>query len=139
MRIEDGQWVVRNAAAQAVEASQKPTRLIHKPLPMPAQNPWLVAYAARQGIGIPANSPAIELLLTALKTGNEEQQLAAMEYLGLNPDQDVISAIYMAAYKGMGFVEEAAINLLYENGAAGITMPAPSMFGIGSELLRNSR
>jgi hypothetical protein len=136
MRIEDGQWVVRNAAAQAIEEIQKPNPSRHKLLPPPAQSPWLISFAAKQGLGIAGNSPAIDILLLALKMGNEEERLAALEYLHGVPKPEVIAAIFETAYNANGVIRETAMNILYDFAAGGVTLPAPAVFGLGKGSLR---
>jgi HEAT repeat protein len=136
MRIEDGQWVVRNAAAQAIEEIQKPNPALHKLLPPPAQSPWLIAFAAKQGLGIAGNSPAIDILLLALKTCEEEERLAALEYLHGLPNAEVIAAIFESAYNAKGIIRETAVNILYDYAASGVTLPAPVVFGLGKASLR---
>jgi HEAT repeat protein len=136
MRIEDGQWVVRNAAAQTVEALELSDPRIYKQLPPPAQSPWVIAFAARQGIGIAGDSPAIDMLLMALKVGDEEERLAAMEYLARLPQPDVIAAMFETVYKAPGAMRETAVNILTEFSAAGVTLPAPSAYGLGKPSLR---
>jgi HEAT repeat protein len=136
MRIEDGQWVVRNAAAQTVEALELPNPRVYKPLPPPAQSPWVIAFAARQGIGIAGDSPAIDMLLLALKAGDEEERLASLEYLAKLPQPDVISALFETIYKAPGVMRETAVNILTEFSASGVTLPAPSAYGFGRTSLR---
>jgi HEAT repeat protein len=136
MRIEDGQWVVRNAAAQAVEQLEQPNPRIHKLLPPPAQSPWLIAFAAKQGLGIAGDSPAVDMLLLALKTGAEEERLAALEYLRNLPQAEAIAALFATAYNEEGIVRDTAVNILYEYTAAGVTLPAPAVFGLGKVSLR---
>jgi HEAT repeat protein len=136
MRIEDGQWVVRNAAAQTVEALELANPRVYKQLPPPAQAPWVIAFAARQGIGIAGDSPAIDMLLMAVKVGDEDERLAALEYLARLPQPDVISALFETVYKAPSAMRETAVNILSEFSAAGVTLPAPSAYGLGRASLR---
>ena len=122
MRIEDGQWIIRNAAAQAIEAFQGQDPYLPQLLPPPAQSPWLVEYAANQGTGIPGGSDAREVLLSAFHSGREEESLAALEYLRLIPEPDVIGPIYKSIWSGTGPVREAALVVLWEFAASGVTL-----------------
>jgi HEAT repeat protein len=74
---EDKEWVVRTAATTALEASPeapRPTKLAE-----PADMPWLVAFAASRGTGVPAGAGALGVLERALAEGNPRERLAAAE------------------------------------------------------------
>ncbi len=98
IRIEDGQWIVRNQASQALDALQGPNPYLPHLLPPPAQSPWLIEYAARQGVGIPGGSDARDLLLHIIRSGTEDEQLGALAYLRLTPEPDCITAINNALW-----------------------------------------
>jgi hypothetical protein len=129
MRMEDGQWVVRSAAAQAIEVIQKPDRRIPHPLPVPSQSPWLITFAGKQGVGIPEGSQPIDIMLDAFKKGNEEEKLAALDYLIQIPEEGILSAILMAIYTETDHVREAATNTLWWMAVSGATIPSPQQFG----------
>jgi len=140
MRIEDSQWIIRNAAAEAIESSQGQDPYLPQLMPPPAQSPWLVEYAANQGTGIPGGSDARELLLYVFQSGREEESLAALDYLRLSPDPEVIGPIYQAVWTGTGSVREAALAVLWEFSASGVTLYSPSAYGVqeSSALLAGS-
>ncbi|WP_299028106.1 HEAT repeat domain-containing protein [uncultured Thermanaerothrix sp.] len=78
MAVEDGQWVVRNAAAQALESRRHAdARFPHKSMP-PHETPWLIAFAAKRGQGISPGQPVDALLQQALVQGDDQEKLAAM-------------------------------------------------------------
>ncbi|RPI31033.1 MAG: HEAT repeat domain-containing protein [Chloroflexota bacterium] len=131
MQIEDGQWVVRNAATMAMAALGKPNLYIPRPLPALTETPWLVMYAAGLGVGVSPGKPALELLLQALKSGNEQQRLAALDYISLKGDEGFIPAIYHILFGSKGEIREAAFNTLWYLGAAGVKLPSPTQFGLG--------
>jgi HEAT repeat protein len=106
--VQDGQWVVRNAAAQALEVLQKPAARIPSPLSPPSETPRLLGFASKNGLGIPPGDPAQDILLDALQTGNEDEQIAALNYLREYSDEKVITAITNAAVKGEPILSEAA-------------------------------
>lgn len=92
--VEDGQWVVRNAAGQALENRQKPNPYIPRPLPQPADSAWLIAFAAKRGVGISRADSPVTILLEALKSENEDERLASLWYLRNYGEEGVISRIY---------------------------------------------
>ncbi len=82
---EDTQWIVQDAANQALSAASKHPRT-PIPIPAPAQTPWLIAFAGENGIGISPGKPAFTILRRALQEGNSDQRLAAIFYLGSTSD-----------------------------------------------------
>lgn len=134
MSIEDGQWIVRNAATQANENLQHSDRLIPQPLPQPSHSAWLIQFAGKQGIGIPAGSAATELLLLALKTGSEEEQIASLEYLRIIPSPEVAAAIYDAAFTGSRLLREHALDAIQYSASSGsMVFPTEQMGSMNPE------
>jgi HEAT repeat protein len=131
MQVEDEQWVVRNAATQALEELQRPNPNIPKPLPPLHESPWLIAFAGERGLGLTSGKPARELLLRALKEGSIEERLAAMEYLHQSIDQGMLVEIYNLQYGEEKNLREAAYNLLWHLDLGGIELPSPVQFGLG--------
>jgi len=74
---EDKEWVVRTAAAAALEAS--PVAPPAGPPPAAANLPWLVAFAAARGSGVPSGAGAMAVLERALAEGTPRERLAAAE------------------------------------------------------------
>lgn len=130
-QVEDDQWVVRNAAAEILDSKSAPDPRIPRPLTPPAETPWLLEFASKQGYGISPGSPAIEILLTALKNGSEEERLAALPYLKRTPTAGVIAALYQAIYQDDRELREAAFLVLSELAASGVELPLPQQFGLG--------
>jgi HEAT repeat protein len=131
MQTEDDQWAVRNLANQYVEEiSMRDPRTPRKLTP-PSETPWLVEFAAKQGVGIPRGGPATDLLLKALRFGNPEERLASIPYLKQTPSEGVISAFYNAIYGDDPEVREACYLTIQELAADGIPIPHPNQFGLG--------
>jgi HEAT repeat protein len=133
MSVEDGEWIVRNAAGQALENRRKPNLPnLLKPLPDPHNVPWLIAFASRQGIGISPAKPVTPLLVSALEIGTPEEQQAALDYLSIIPDPDPgsILSIYKVAYNSNGFIREIAFYAIWRMAIAGVALPSPVEFGL---------
>lgn len=96
--VEDGQWVVRNAAGQALENRQKANSYIPSLQKEPADTAWLIAFAAKRGVGISKGDPAIPLLLDALANGSEDEKIAALWFLRHHRQDSVISQLYPLLY-----------------------------------------
>lgn len=82
VQLEDKQWVVRGAAAEAGERRRKPRHAVRAAPLDPSQLPWLVAFAAREGLGVAPGRGALEMLRRALAGGKEEEKAAALETIG---------------------------------------------------------
>jgi len=129
IQIEDDQWVVRNAAGEALDAkSNFNPRIPHKLKP-PSESPWLIEFAGRQGTGISPGSPATEILLLALKSDDPDLRLASLPYLKRIPTEGVLKQLYDAMYKEDPELREAVYNVLWEIGASGVKLPHPSQYG----------
>lgn len=131
LQLEDSQWVVQNAAEQALEELINTNARSPRPMPPLTQTPWLIAYAGELGMGVAPGKPAWDLLFKALQNGNLEQRLAAVEVLKRHGKENAILPLYDLYFAGDGDVREAAYQALWHLSAAGITLPSPQKFGVG--------
>ena len=128
--IEDGQWVVRNAAAQALDALQKPDPRIPQPLPAPHDSPWLVGFAGKRGTGLSAFQSPVDALLMALKSGTLEDQKAALVYLKEYPDERVVIEVYNVFYGEHPELKDYAFTTIWHWNLTGLKLTDPSILGI---------
>ena len=129
--VQENQWVVRNAASQAVENRQKPLPCIPSPLTPPSETPWLLTFASKQGSGISAGQAAIGLIFQALKSENIDDQLSSMPYLANITDDEIVTKLYEITFKGEeGILREAALYWIWFMASSGITLSPPQKFGI---------
>lgn len=131
IQIEDKQWVVKNAASQALEEMARENSHIPRRQPPLTETPWLIAFAGEHGMGVVPGKPAFDLLLLALKEGNEEQKTAAMEYLALHGNPEAVLPLYHLYYSDQGSLRESAYQALWHFHIAGIPLPPPAQFGLG--------
>jgi HEAT repeat protein len=82
MQVDDQQWVVRGAAAEALERRRNPPWKLRPPARDGSELPWLVTFAARQGLGVAPGRGSFEMLRRSLSQGSAEEQAAALEALG---------------------------------------------------------
>lgn len=131
MQVEDDQWVVRNSATEILDERAHVTQnpRVPRPLKPPAQNPWLIEFAGKQGVGIAPGSPATDVLLAALKSDKEEERIAALPYLKQNPNEGIVKQIYSVMYADHPEAREAAFITLWEIGASGFKLPHPTQYG----------
>jgi len=131
MAIEDGQWVVRNAAAQAIDDLKRMNPHIPTAMPPLHEIPWLIKYAAKSGVGVSPGKPAVEVLTKALKDGDEYEKMAALDFVRLYGTEDYIVQIYHILYGSQGELREIAFNALWHLAATGITLTSPAQYGLG--------
>ncbi len=131
IRIEDDQWVVRNAATEVLDSKLQISSRAPNKLKAPSASPWLIEYASKQGLGISPGTPAIDILVLALKSDDPDTRLAALPYLKFTPNEGVIAQLYGAMYRDDPELREAAYNTLWEIGASGVKLPHPSQYGFG--------
>jgi HEAT repeat protein len=130
IRIEDDQWVVRNSASEVLDSRGGIDPRVPHRLTAPSKTPWLIELAGRQGMGISPGSPATEILVSALKSENEEERLAVLPYLKRMPTEGVITNLYHAMYQDDPELREAIFLVLCEMAASGIKLPDPQQFGL---------
>jgi HEAT repeat protein len=131
IQVEDDQWAVRNLANQYLEQMTKVDPRVPRKLTAPSESPWLIEFAGKQGMGVPRGGPATDVMLSAFKSGETEERLAALPYLKRVANEGIIGALYNAMYGEDPEVREAAFYALEEIGANGIKLPHPNQFGLG--------
>ncbi len=131
MQIEDGQWVVRNAAAQVVEELNALDPYVPRPLAPPEETPWLIEFASEHGLGISAGEPAREMILRALREGSPDQTYAALDQIRRSGEAGIFPVIYHLLYGGDQEIAEAAYDTLWHLAATGADIPPPIQFGLG--------
>jgi HEAT repeat protein len=131
MQVQDDQWAVRNLANQYLEQMQHIDLRVPRPLTPPSESPWLIAFAGKQRMGIPRGGPATDVLLSAFKSGETEERLAALPYLKRVANEGIVGVLYNAMYGEDPDVREAAFLAVEEIGADGFRLPHPNQFGLG--------
>ncbi len=129
IQIEEEEWAVRYVASEILEKEKNKKWRAPQKQPPPSQSPWLIAFAGEKGLGIPAGSPATDVLLLALKSEKANERLAALAYLRRTPSKNIINALYHAMHSGTIEMREAVFLALVEIAASGVSLPDP--LGIG--------
>ena len=130
LQMEDKEWIVRNAAIQAIEERNQPNPHIPHSIPPLSETPWLLEFASKQGLGVTEGEQAKSLVLQALASGTEDERLVAMEFLGLKGDNEAASSIYPLYFGQTGDLHEAAYQALWLMSTTGADLPPPDKFGI---------
>ncbi len=132
MQIEEKEWIVRNSASEVVERKTRFSPHVPRRLPPPSECAWLIAYAGKQGMGVSPDKPPTDILLSALKSGDEDERLASLSYLRMLPNEGVFGALFQAMYSGDPTMREAVFLTLLEMSARGVDVPDPIQFGVGA-------
>jgi HEAT repeat protein len=132
MQLEDGQWVVRNAATQALDDLNAFSARIPKPVTPLHETPWLIAFAGDRGLGLTSGQSAVEILLRALREGNPDEQIAALDELWFHlGDVSFPVEIYHMLYGSDTELQEAAYRLIWHFNLSGVELPPPAQYGLG--------
>ncbi len=131
MTVEDGQWVVRNAAANALEEIQNPNPYIPKPLPPAWESAWLIEFAAKHGQGVLPGDTPTDLLLLALTSGTADDQIMALEYLKDLPVEKTFIELFKLVYGNQPDMQEVALQTLRYLVSCGVELPSPRQYGYG--------
>lgn len=130
VRDNDPQWVVKDAAAQALAGFEKTDPHIPRPLPAPNLAPWLIGFAAERNMVVPSGRAAVELIHCCLREGSEGQVLSAIHYLGFNGDETSVAPLYQVYLGGQGERRETAFSALQRIASTGVSLPPPAYFGM---------
>jgi HEAT repeat protein len=126
LQVDDKQWVVRGAAAEALEKRQNPPYPVQPPVREVADLPWLVAYASKAGLAVAPGRPALEMLRRAINQGNQDEQVAALETLGWIDEASFGLELKNALNGGEPYLRDTAFEALWRQGAAVSTSPETS-------------
>ena len=92
---EDTQWLVRSAAQAALSAQQKEAEatVVAAP-PKIDELPWLLTWAAQQGLGLGIGEAALQMLLHAVETGDSNTRILGALTLSLIGRQEHLDVLF---------------------------------------------
>ncbi len=125
VQMEDPEWVVRGAAAEALEKKTDPPYKIHPPPDELADLPWLVAFAAREGLGVGPGRPALEMIRRSLNEGTPDEQIAALESLAWTDAGELDLELRRALNEGEPYLRDAAYEALWRQTAGSTPASEP--------------
>ena len=129
LQIQEGQWVVRTAAAQALELAEGTDPCIPRRLEEPYLCSWLIQSASNTGEGISPGIPPIPLFLKLLDEGTDEEKYGVLEYLVTNHTEAIIARIYDVMFSLQNQVREAAFYTLWKMSLSGAEFPSTKKYG----------
>lgn len=125
MQVDDSEWVVRGAAAEALEKKANPQHPITPPPREIAEIPWLVSFAEREGLGVAPGRPALEMLRRALNNASPEIRLAALETLAWVEPGELDLEMRQALREGETYIRDAAFEALWRQHAHNASRGVP--------------
>jgi HEAT repeat protein len=128
LQIEDAQWVVKDAAAQAVKELNAPDPAVPNPQPPLEDLPWLIAFAGDRDSGLSAGAPAKEMLIKVLEEGNDDEKLAALSQICRRGEANIFPAVYYLLNDENPELKEAAFHTIWHIATTG--NPIPSLEGL---------
>lgn len=129
LRNEDPQWIVHDVATQKMVEYENPDLRTPRRMPTLAMSPWLIQFAGERGMGVSPGKPAIDLVIRTLREGNEKQRQSAIHYLTYHVHHEARLPLYQTLFATRDELQEAALNALWHNSAAGVTTPSPILGG----------
>jgi HEAT repeat protein len=111
-QMEDSEWYVRDAAKQSFNKMESPERggiLRH---PDADELPWLAAWAAERGDGVPAGPSSREVLVRALQDADPVRRAAAAQTLAALGHVPALKPLYKSLHDGEETVRAAAYGAL---------------------------
>ena len=130
MQIDDDQWVVRGAAAEATDRRRDPPWKVYPQVREISELPWLIDFAAQEGLGVVPGHAALEMLRRALTKGTPEEKIAALEAIAWAGGEELGLELYQALYASEPYLRDAAFEALWRLRAAGIELLQPDQYGI---------
>ena len=94
MSTKDGEWLVRDSAAAALEEVSTHLVDLHKITPEhPSKLEWLVQLASQRGQGISSKAIPNDLLIDLMKNGQTPEKLASIFLLSRYPNKQIIDLL----------------------------------------------
>ena len=129
VKVDDEEWIVRGAAAEALDRKLSPPWKVFPPPVEPAELPWVIAYAAKEGLGVAPGKAATEMLRRALSNGSLDEKVAALEVLGWGAGEELTLELYKALESGNDYLRDVAFESLWRLSTTGVRLPDPLKFG----------
>lgn len=121
-KFNDDHLLVRNAALEVLEQMQKPI-LDFAPLAESlADLPWLIAFAAREGLGVAPGRGARETLRRSFNDGTSEEKLAALETVAWFGDEEFMPELSQALNSADPYTRDTAFETLWKLASKGIVL-----------------
>jgi len=123
IQLEDSQTIVKNAATDIIEARISPDFKLSLPADEIASLPWLIAYAAEEGLGVTPGKGALEMLRRVFIRGERLEKIAALEVVGFYRVHELMLETTQALKDEDPLIKDAAYNALWRLHATRVKPP----------------
>jgi len=113
IRLEDNQTIVQNAAAEMLDTRLSPPNKLSLSANDPSSLPWLLTYAAKNGLGVMPGKGALEMLRRVIVSGIQLEKVAAFEAIGLYHANDLTLEVSQALKDNDPAIRRAAYEALW--------------------------
>ncbi|MCJ7823969.1 MAG: HEAT repeat domain-containing protein [Anaerolineales bacterium] len=120
VHLDDDQWVVRGAAAEALEQHRNPPWKILPPIEDLSALPWLQTFAEKEGLAVAPGRAALEMVRRALNKGSDDEQIAALEAIIWAGGEELAMELFQALKSPEPHLRDAAYEALWQLRASGI-------------------
>jgi hypothetical protein len=117
LQLEDQQWVVRGAAAEALEKRVSPPYQIEPPPDDFSKVPWLMSFASKAGMGLAPGKASLEMLRRALNQGTADEKIVALQTMGWVQKGELDLELKKALTSGEPYLRDAAFEALWRQEA----------------------
>ena len=112
------QWIVRSAIQDMLAQWLETAERAPKPYTSPEATGWLIAWAAAQGLGVPPGHGAVDVLMRALREGDDNTRRAAADLLSTLDEPEAPRSLYPLLQDKSQDLRNAAYNALARIAAA---------------------
>jgi len=123
MRIEEDEWVVRDAAQEAFETLRGVSPFTPSPLQPIPEVPLLKSYASDHDIELKSTQDKYQMLLNILSTGSIEQKFTALYYIQMKGFGSVFPDIYDCLWGDNEEIQRTAANTIWHLSLTGMDIP----------------
>jgi hypothetical protein len=123
MRIEEDEWVVRDAAQEAYETLRGASPFIPSPLQPIPEVPLLKSFAREHDIELKSTQDKYQMLLNILSTGSIEQKFTALYYIQMSGFGSVFPDIYDCLWGDNEEIRRTAANTVWHLSLTGMDIP----------------
>lgn len=127
MKIEDEEWLVRNAAQQASEVLLGNSPFVPAPNINKEDLPWITTYLKPGETDEENKQVSYQTLLSVLKNGTPEHKISALAIIRNEGFGSVFPHIYHNLFQDPYGVRRAAANTLWHLSLTGLAVPPPEL------------
>lgn len=118
MKLEDDEWVVRNAALAVSERRSEPPLYFMPSAKTLNQLSWLISFAAGQGLGVPDGPGALEILRRAINQGTIEERSAGLEAIIWFANDEFLPEVIQYLQSDTMYLKDTAFEVLWKRALA---------------------